>query len=832
MKVCFLGGAFEVGASSILVKINDKNILLDCGIRQGASKDPLPDFRAIQDMGGLDAIIISHAHLDHIGSLPIIAKEYKSAKIYMNNMTKDLTKVLLFDSLKIMNNRESEIPLYAEKDVEDMLNRIHTINYEVQFNIFQDISITFYNAGHIAGASSIYVKSSEGALFYSGDFSLFSQKTVEGGKFPKLRPDVAILESTYGDKLHSNREVEEKKLVSLVSECIDKKGKMLIPAFALGRAQEIILILKKAMNKGELKKINIYVDGMIKDINRVYKMNPLYLKNSLGKKILRGIEPFYEDNIRPITKKEERDRLLESKEPLVVISSSGMLTGGPSQGYAEQICSMENSYIVISGYQDEESPGRKLLNLLKDDEEKSIELNGKILPVKCRVERVGLSAHGDKSEIKAVIQKLSSKRVFLVHGDQKVIRSFSKELMEEYRGRVYTPSSGEEYELEINNPRKQLNKNLANRLNSALELNEENIKTLYEFIRKNYEDKLFNAEELSYIWSGEKEINEDKILDFQRLIVKSPYFESDARRLFLFKARNYEEVERDLEKTGLKPNEIDEKIREYFGKFNYKKSGFKMEENKVILYFDFPKAVDKSIYEVTERFKKDIFWEVIISDSFNSNAGEILIRSLIKYPIKKISYQLVEDKIVVDLEDNAKSSLKEGFNREKEEFKRITSINLEIKDELSEETLKGKDTKAFPKSKAMEQNAAIKYVDEYFYKEEFKPYKKSLKSDNSGRYMELSFITPLVGNKCKDKLKDLEDFIGWRIKISSSCNQNDIINYALQLCMEREIVLRKNPSFNGARLRVTLKPEEEIQKEIFEEIKNKFEHKTGCKLEL
>ena len=188
----------------------NKNILFDAGIRQSASKDSVPNFRDVQTYGGLDAIIISHAHLDHIGCLPIISKEYPNAKIYMNNMTKDLVKVLLYDSLKIMNNRDAEIPLYAEADVENTLNRIFTINYEVKFPIFENMYITFYNAGHIAGASCVYLQSQEGAVFYSGDFSVFSQRTVEGAKLPRLRPDVAIVESTYGDRLHSNREIEER----------------------------------------------------------------------------------------------------------------------------------------------------------------------------------------------------------------------------------------------------------------------------------------------------------------------------------------------------------------------------------------------------------------------------------------------------------------------------------------------------------------------------------------------------------------------------------------------------------------------------------------------
>ena len=536
MKLSFLGGAYEVGASCICFKIDNKNILMDSGIRQSASKDPLPDFRTIQEMGGVDAIIISHAHLDHIGSLPIISKEYPNARIYMNNMTKDLLRVLLYDSLKIMNNREAEIPLYAEVDVENMLNRIFTINYEVAFEIFDNLKVTFYNAGHIAGASCVYLQGAEGSLFYSGDFSLFSQKSVEGAKIPRLRPDIGIFECTYADKLHSNREIEEERLIDIVNDCINNNGKMIIPSFALGRAQEVILILKKAMNSKKLKKVNIYIDGMVKDINRVYKLNPLYLKNTLGKKVLRGIEPFYDDNITQIKNKEERETILDGKKSCVIISSSGMLTGGPSQFYAEKIATMDNGYIVITGYQDEESPGRKLLNLLETNkEDRLLEINGKMLPMKCRVERIGISAHGDKSEIQALIEKLTPNNIFLVHGDSEVINTFANEAVKDIRGKLFVPKAGESFDIEIKTPRKQLSKQIPFTMKSKEQLNKENIKTLWSFISEKYKDKFFTIEELIFIWSGSKILKVSELDYFKFQILDSHYFESDPRRLFCLK---------------------------------------------------------------------------------------------------------------------------------------------------------------------------------------------------------------------------------------------------------------------------------------------------------
>lgn len=827
MQLTFLGGAGEVGASCILVRIKDKNILLDCGIRQGSTKDPLPDFRSIQDQGGLDAVIISHAHMDHTGALPMISKEYPQARIYMNNMTKDIVKVLLYDSLKIMNNREGEIPLYAAEDVERMLDRIFTINYQREFEIFEGIKISFYIAGHVAGASCIYITCEEGSLFYSGDFSIFPQNSIEGAKIPKLRPDVAIFESTYGDKLHSNREVEESKLIKLVEECASKGGKMIIPAFALGRAQEILLILKKAINKGRLKKINIYADGMVKDINRVYKQNPLFLKSSLGKKILKGNEPFYDDNVKPVESREQRDEILNEKDCTVIVSSSGMLTGGPSAQYAEKIAAMENGYIVITGYQDEESPGRKLLNLIETEEkDRILDINDKSIPVKCRVERVGLSAHGDKSEIKALLALLSPKNVFLVHGEEGIISSLAEELALEARHRIYVPRVGETVDIEVRSPRKQFKKQYPYILNNTGELTENTIESFWRFVYENYGDRLFTVEELLIIWRGSLNFSSDEIEKLQKLLFKTSYFENDLRRFFMFRALGIKEVEEKLKDKELKQNEVTNLISEYFADYNFKKAGLKQEEKKVVLTFDFPKVVSKNIKQNIQAFEENTGWKVEISDSTNHNAAESLLRSLLReVKIKKLSYFLNEGRYVVTIEEEDM-----GFENEKEKFKESTGFELIIKG--TNTVLETKAESIVYRSEAkkvMEQNQALDFIDKSFSLETFKPYKKSVKPD---RLIELFFISPVVGFRYENKIKDIGRTIGWNMRISSSVNQNEIISLASRLCMEEGVEMKKNPSFNPANNKVTLRLEESSKDESkLKEIKEEFEYKTGCQLD-
>ncbi|MDS0525933.1 MBL fold metallo-hydrolase [Clostridium sp. SHJSY1] len=826
MKVTFLGGAGEVGASCILVNINNKNILLDCGIRQGANKDPLPDLRLIQENGGVDAIILSHAHMDHSGSLPLISKEYPLARIYMNIMTKDLIKVLLYDSIKVMNNRESDIPLYAVQDVENMLNRIFAINYQREFEILEGIKIAFYSAGHIAGASCVNIISEEGSLFYSGDFSIFAQNSIEGAKIPKLRPDVAIFESTYGDKLHSNRQVEEERLIELVEKCIEDKGKMLIPAFALGRSQEIILILKKAMNKGRIKKVNVYIDGMIKDINRVYKLNPLYLKSSLGKKVLRGVEPFYDEHIKAITQNEEREEILKSKEASIIISSSGMLTGGPSQSYAEKIAMMENGYIVLSGYQDEESPGRKLLNLVEESEDKRVlEINNKIIPVKCKFDKVGLSAHADKTEIKALTSLLSPKHTILVHGEASVINSIGKEISEELFKKVYVPISGDTINLEINNPRKQSNFKFYYIMNEKESLDENNIPKLWNFININYENRFFTIEQILTIWSGTYKLDNEEIEKVQNLISKSIYFENDLRRFFMFKARSEDQVNEDLMPKELKQNEVNDLVVEYFKDYNYKKISLKIEEKKVLLNFDFPKSVPETIKSKTEKFKETSGWDIDINEQANYTAAETLIRTLLKdVDIRKISLYAVENKYIV-LIDNENLS----FENEKEIFKNTTGIELSVQSKNSKEKDNGNSKVFSSKKESIEQNQAFLYIDEAFKYEEFKPYKKSLKPN---KLIELVFISPFLGERYEEKIREIAEHIGWNMSIASSVNQNELTNLALRYCMENNISIKKNPSYNPANFSVTIKTDFDVSenKELIDKICGEFKYNTGCDL--
>ncbi|MGF7400620.1 MBL fold metallo-hydrolase [Thermoanaerobacterium thermosaccharolyticum] len=819
MKLCFCGGASEVGASCYLANIDGKNILLDCGIRMSSNKDNLPDFQLIQENGGVDVILISHAHMDHIGALPIISRIYPDAKIYMTHAAKDLTRVLLYDSLKIME-REAEIPAYAEIHVKEMLNRIicHTPGHTFSPFLDADLKVTFYSAGHIAGAASIYIVGNEGSFFYSGDFSRFRQNTIEGASIPKLRPDVAFFESTYGDKLHANRELEESRLVEKIGSVVKNGGKVLIPAFALGRAQEIILILKKAINKGMIN-TKVYVDGMVKDICRIYKLNPNYLRENLAKKIFKGGEIFFDDNVMPVDIPEMREEII--KEPCVIVSSSGMLTGGPSQWYAEKLAGDEKNLIAITGYQDEESPGRRLLELTDEkDDDKKLKLGDKEIQVKCAVDKFGLSAHADMSEILSFVNFLYPKKVFLIHGDPDVIDFLGREVQRDIRTDVYVPQNGDVHDIDIQNPRKQLKREPFPSMKMKDALNEGNIEKLWRFVL----DKIgvdigLSVEDIGEIWGCVEDT--DALKD---LLNNSVYFQPDKKRMFLYRPVSEEELKSEEDKGPMEVNKMLSLVDEYFSRESglYKK-GARFDEKIAILYFDFPDVAKNKYSDLFKEFEKMTGWKVELNENVNTSAiNDAIYKLMPNVSVNKVSYKAADKLVSVKIDGEI-----ENIEEVKDKFYNETGLKLNINgQDAPVDTIHLVDTG----DDKLEQNEALKLIDETFKDLPHKPYKKSIKTLNGIKYIELSFISKVVGERYKEKIDELIKKTGWPILVGNGCNQIEVINIAKRVFGEMGVNLKKNPSVYLDDLTIGISIDGDADDEIIKKIDDTLYDMTGLRL--
>lgn len=828
LKIIFCGGAMEVGASCYLVKVAGKNILLDCGIRMTSNKDSLPDFRLIQENGGIDAIFISHAHIDHTGALPAISRQYPDARIYMTQPTKDLVRVLLYDSLKIME-REAEIPIYTENHVIDMLDRVMCYSPNVNIKPFKDcdITATFYSAGHILGAASLYLRTPEGSLFYSGDFSGFKQNTIEGASIPRLRPDVAIIESTYGDKLHANREIEEKRLVDMVNNVVSRKGNVLIPAFALGRAQEVILILKRAMAKKQLSGAEIYVDGLIKDICRVYMQNPNYLRHQLAKKILKGNDVFFNDIIQRVDSPAMRDDIIRRDGGCIIISSSGMLTGGPSQIYAQKLAGNEKNFIAITGYQDEEAPGRKLADLAEGrTEDRVININDVNIEVNCTVGKYALSAHGDMMEILGLVGKLRPRSVILVHGGPDVIVNLGQEIMKEFKVNVYTPQNGDDIEIEVEKPRKQIPDVVYPSMNSGVPLDEKNIEELWRFIYTNIgSGAALSVQDIADIWGYEGQ----DIDEIREILDKSIYFDHDRKMMFLYHALDYATIEDRKRPKVMEVNKMLELANQIFtSEMGVYRIGARHEENSVLVYFNFPEVAKYRYRELFEKFEKETGWKVELNQNINTSAiNREVLRALPAgvLPTGKISYNILEKIVEVrinrDLENGELESIRERFREN-------TGMDLYIIQPGGiNQDLMNKSQQKDVKDKRIEQNEALRIIDQAFKDCLHQPYKKSIKHREGMKYIELYFISKPIGEKYMPLIKRLEQETGWEITVAPSCNQVEIINTAMDLCEKKGIASRKNPSIYIETMQVRIYPVEPLKEELVRELSEAFKESTG-----
>src|SRR5438045_4160301 len=332
MQVVFLGGASGVGATVLAIELDNQWIVVDAGVRVDRKSDPLPDL-ALLEGKDVRAIFVTHAHADHIGALPLVHQAFPTVPIFASRATGLLMGVMLADALRIMSRRaveEMEIPLYPPTLVESMLNLLRPlpINEPVTVPMLPGLTVHASRAGHIAGAVSLGFVASEGSVVVSGDISSTPQRTVLGAQPPPLsQTDLLILESTYGARLHPNRQAEEQRLAQSVAEGLAEGGHVLIPCFGLGRGQEILLLLQSAQEKGQVPAFPIYVDGLVRRVCATYQLMPEALTPALQRQIRKGYLPFASSTVSFVRDERERERIMAGP-PACIVSSSGMLTGG------------------------------------------------------------------------------------------------------------------------------------------------------------------------------------------------------------------------------------------------------------------------------------------------------------------------------------------------------------------------------------------------------------------------------------------------------------------------------------------------------------------------
>ncbi|TAH43704.1 MAG: MBL fold metallo-hydrolase [Bacteroidetes bacterium] len=449
MTITFHGAARTVTGSKHLITLNDgRQILLDCGFFQGRGADTDSLNRHFGfDPSKIDFLILSHAHIDHSGNIPNLVKQGFEGKIICTAATRDLCAIMLADSahiqeydVKYLNkkrerqNKAALKPIYTIKDVAEAMNFFHTIPFNKVNKIDDGIQLEFSHSGHILGAAGVNLtiteKNHTKRIFFTGDIGRPNDKIL---KRPQAfhQTDYLICESTYGNRLHDDPEKTEKRLLEIVTEtCVTNRGKLIIPAFSLGRTQEIVFALNNLYNKNKLPKIKVYVDSPLAiSATGIMQAHTECFNDHMKELLHDDPNPFGFENLHYVRKAEDSIRLNDSKEPMIIISASGMAEAGRVKHHIRNNIENPKNTILIVGYCTPDSLGGVLVNKATE-----VSIFGKKYPVKAKIEVLNsYSAHADYEEM---LQYLSCqdpskiRKTFLVHGDYDVQHSWRERLME------------------------------------------------------------------------------------------------------------------------------------------------------------------------------------------------------------------------------------------------------------------------------------------------------------------------------------------------------------------------------------------------------------------
>ncbi|MCF2142022.1 MAG: beta-CASP ribonuclease aCPSF1 [Candidatus Lokiarchaeota archaeon] len=424
IKMTCLGSFREVGRSSILIETNESNVLLDCGLNVGNSDDLFPYLDVgtfkIED---LDAVILSHAHLDHSGLIPFLFKYGYDGPVYTTEPTMHLSTMLQLDYVNICA-REGRPAPYSKNDIKKAILHTYTLEWGKVTDITPDIKLTLHNAGHILGSSMIHLHFGNGEhnLVFTGDYKFQRTRLLEAAscKFPRL--ETLITESTYGgvQDIMPSRHESEKMLIQILNNTIRSGGKVLIPVLAVGRAQEIMVVLEDFMSRKMVDQVPIYVDGMISEATAIHTTHPDYLNSELREKIFhQGKNPFTSEIFTQVDGYQARDDIIAGG-PCIIMATSGMLQGGPSVQYLKGIAEDPNSAIIFASYQVEGTLGRRIQKGYREFQ--AVSSSGKTTPVKIKLNVhtiEGFSGHSNRSQIISFIRKVKPRpeRVITLHGE-------------------------------------------------------------------------------------------------------------------------------------------------------------------------------------------------------------------------------------------------------------------------------------------------------------------------------------------------------------------------------------------------------------------------------
>ncbi len=441
VRVTSLGGCKEVGRSCFLLSTPESKIMIDCGVNVGSDDNMTPYLYLpeVQPLNQIDAVVITHAHLDHQGLVPLLYKYGYEGPIYCTSPTRDITTLLQLDFIDVAA-KEGKKPPYESTNVRDALKHTIALDFEEVTDIAPDVKLTFHNAGHIIGSAISHFHIGDGLhnVVVTGDYKYGPTRLFDPAvnKFPRV--ETVITESTYGasSAVQPSLKEAEKNLQQIIKSTIDNKGIVLIPAFAVGRSQEVMIVLEDAIRRGIIDDIPVYLDGMIWEATAIHATYPEYLNNNLRKLIFqKGQNPFLAECFKPVDSNELRKKIIEDPHPCVILSTSGMMNAGPVMEYFKAFAPDPNNTLVFVGYQADGTLGRRIQKGWKEIPVSS--KNGtEVVKMNMGVEVVdGFSGHSDRKQLMEYFKKMKPQpeRVFTEHGDERSCIDLASSLHKKYR---------------------------------------------------------------------------------------------------------------------------------------------------------------------------------------------------------------------------------------------------------------------------------------------------------------------------------------------------------------------------------------------------------------
>ncbi len=424
IRLAYLGSGRQVGRSCIFLQTPESRVLLDCGINVADNAKPYPYLDAPEfKIEDLDAVILSHAHIDHCGFIPYLFKYGYRGPVYCTEPSRDIAALLLLDYIKIQR-ADGQEPIFTAEEIKEMVKHTITLEYDEVSDVTPDVRITMYNAGHILGSAMVHLHVGNGLhnILYSGDQKYGKTLLLEPAvtMFPRL--ETLMLEATYGGKenIMPHRQETDEELMTIIKETTERGGKVLIPTLGVGRAQEVMLAVEAMVREGKMSPIPVFIDGMVWDVTAIHTAYPEYLNNFVRKLIFhKDQNPFLHEIFKRVGSQKERMDVIEETGPCVIIATSGMLTGGPSVEYLKHLCDNPKNAIGFVNYQGEGSMGRRIQ---QGEREFTFSDGGKheMLQIKMQVHTVdGFSGHSSRNQLMNFVAKCEPrpKKVIINHGE-------------------------------------------------------------------------------------------------------------------------------------------------------------------------------------------------------------------------------------------------------------------------------------------------------------------------------------------------------------------------------------------------------------------------------